>query len=419
MLKTVERWLGGFNLPVPDAYFHIFSATVSFLVLAVSIVCFHLILKRLFIPLIVKMVQKTEFKWDDSLLESGLLVRIFQFVPLVLLYKTVPILFVEFSWVAYFQQFLELWLVLQGALVVNSTLNAVLIFSRAKTIYKSIALKSYIQVLRLIVFSIAGIIMVSVLIGKSPLVLLSGIGALSAVLLLVFKDSILGFVASLQLTFNKLVETGDWIEVPEYGADGNVVDVSLNTIKVQNWDKTITTIPTYSLISGSFKNWKGMEDSGGRRIKRSINLDMNSVRFVDDALLEKFKQFRLLKLWLHDKLSEIRLYNNDHDIDEPILNGRHLTNLGVFRAYLELYLQQHPDIHEDMTFLVRHLAPNGQGIPVEFYVFSKNQNWADYEAIQADIMDHILAILPQFGLRVFQEPSGYDMKILAISNAKK
>lgn len=412
MLTTVATWLALFNLPVPAAYFQVFAAMLTFLILALGVVVIHLVLKRLLIPVVFRLIKQTEFTWDDSLMDSGLVLRLFQFIPLVLIYEMVPAVFVGFKWVASFLTFIELWLLVQVALVANSVLNAVLLFSKSKEIYKSLALKSYIQLLRLGVFFVAAIVGVSMLIGKSPLVLLSGLGALSAVLLLVFRDSILGFTASLQLAFNNLVETGDWIEVPEYGADGTVIDVSLTTIKVQNWDKTITSIPTYSLVAGSFKNWKGMEKSGGRRIKRAVNIDMTSVRFLNETVLGRLQQIELLKPWLDKRQSEIDSYNSDKGLTGE-QNGRHLTNLGAFRAYLELYLQHKPEISDQMTFLVRHLQPTPHGLPVEFYVFSNKQNWAEYESIQADIMDHVLAILPQFGLRVFQEPTGYDMKFLA------
>jgi miniconductance mechanosensitive channel len=236
---------------------------------------------------------------------------------------------------------------------------------------------------------------------------------LAAVLLLVFRDTILGFVASIQLSANNMVKPGDWIEMPSHNADGTVLDISLNTVKVQNWDKTIATVPTYALVSESFRNWKGMEESGGRRIKRSINIDMNSVRFVDDELAEKFKKIHLLKAYVESREEEILKYNEENKIDGSILvNGRRMTNLGTFRKYVEEYLRKHPKIHNDMTFLVRQLQPDERGLPIEIYVFSNDQAWANYETIQADIFDHILAVIPEFELRVFQNPSGRDFQNL-------
>lgn len=242
---------------------------------------------------------------------------------------------------------------------------------------------------------------------------MSLLGGLTAVLLLVFKDMILGLVAGIQLSSNNMIARGDWIEMPNYGADGDVIDITLTTVMVQNWDKTITTIPTYALISDSFKNWKGMQESGGRRIKRAVNIDINSIRFVDDELLSKLRKVELLKDYLQDKLQEIDKYNQEHAVDTSLLiNGRKITNIGTFRAYLIAYLRRHPLINKEMTFLVRQLRPTECGLPIEVYVFSNDKVWANYEAIQADIFDHIFAVVPEFGLRVFQNPTGSDFQFL-------
>ncbi|MFW5886783.1 MAG: mechanosensitive ion channel family protein, partial [Bacteroidota bacterium] len=239
----------------------------------------------------------------------------------------------------------------------------------------------------------------------------AGMGALAAVLMLVFKDSILGLVAGIQISAYDMVRIGDWIEMPSHNADGDVIDISLNTVKVQNWDKTITTIPTYALVSESFYNWRGMQEAGGRRIKRNISIDMKSVKFCTKEMLEKFKKIQYLKSYIEDKEKELLEFNKKNNVDEYILvNGRRLTNIGVFRKYLEAYLRNHPHIHKNMTFLVRHLQPTDRGIPVEIYVFANDTVWANYEGIQADIFDHVLAVIPEFGLRVFQSPSGDDFQ---------
>jgi miniconductance mechanosensitive channel len=262
----------------------------------------------------------------------------------------------------------------------------------------------------LIACLIAGIFVLATLMGKSPVYFLSGIGAVTAIIILVFKDAILGFVAGIQISVNQMVRIGDWIEMPKAGADGDVIDVSLTTVKVRNWDKTITTIPTYSLISDSFKNWRGMFESGGRRIKRALFLDMQTVGFADEQLLEGWKGIRLLKPYLEEKLAEIAEENKQRGDDLGVLgNGRRLTNVGTFRAYCVAYLKAHPRIHKDMTFLVRQLQPTEHGLPLEIYVFTTDTRWAFYEGIQADVFDHLIAIVGQFGLRVFQAPSGYDV----------
>jgi miniconductance mechanosensitive channel len=243
------------------------------------------------------------------------------------------------------------------------------------------------------------------------------LGAVAAILLLVFKDTILGFVASIQLSANDMVRIGDWITMNSHNADGTVTEITLNTVKVQNWDKTISTIPTYALVSESFSNWRGMEESGGRRIKRHVNIDMRSVKFNTPEMNEKFKKIIYLKDYIEKRQMEIEQFNKENNIDSSItVNGRRMTNLGTFRKYLEMYLYYHPKIHNDLTFLVRQLQPYENGIPIEIYVFSNDQQWASYESIQADIFDHILAVIPEFELRVFQNPTGEDFKSLTGNN---
>jgi miniconductance mechanosensitive channel len=267
------------------------------------------------------------------------------------------------------------------------------------------------QLVQLIFVMIGILWAISIIFGVQVTRIFAGLGAVAAVLMLVFKDTILGFVAGIQLSANKMLKVGDWIEMPSHNADGTVLEVTLNTVKVQNWDKTITTIPTYALVSSPFMNWRGMEESGGRRIKRSIYLDMQSVRFCNPEMLDKFKKIHHLKEYIEQREAEIENYNHSNNIDETVLvNGRRMTNLGVFRKYVENYLMRHPSINKEMTFLVRHLQPTEKGIPLEIYVFSSEQRWAHYESIQADIFDHLLAVIPEFGLQVFQLPSGSDLR---------
>jgi miniconductance mechanosensitive channel len=256
---------------------------------------------------------------------------------------------------------------------------------------------------------------ISVLLERDPTVLLAGLGAMAAVLLLVFKDTILGFVASIQLSANEMVKIGDWIEMRSHGADGTVIDITLNTVKVQNWDKTISTIPTYALVAESFNNWKGMEESGGRRIKRAVSIDMGSIKFCDSAMLNRFERFDLIRDYVIQKEAEVIEFNKSRNIpDEDRISGRRQTNVGVFRKYLEVYLHQHPMINQEMTFLVRQLHPTTTGLPIEIYVFCKDKAWANYEAVQADIFDHIFAVIPEFELKVFQQPSGADFSKVLI-----
>ncbi|MHC5146084.1 MAG: mechanosensitive ion channel family protein, partial [Planctomycetota bacterium] len=282
---------------------------------------------------------------------------------------------------------------------------------------RRVPIRGFMQVVKIIAFIAGGIIILGMIVKRDPTNILAGFGAMTAVLMLIFKDAILGFVAGIQISANNMVHLGDWIEMPKYGADGDVTDISLTTVKVQNWDKTISTIPAYALISDSFKNWRGMSESAGRRIKRSINIDMNTVKFCNPMMLDKFRRIEHIAEYIDAKQAEIDDYNTEANIDNTeLVNGRRMTNVGTFRAYVIAYLKNHPKINRNMTFLVRQLKPTECGLPIEIYVFSSDKVWANYEAIQADIFDHILAVIPEFGLRVFQNPTGSDFSRLASSS---
>ena len=276
------------------------------------------------------------------------------------------------------------------------------------------ALRGYTDAGKIVVYILSAIFIISIFTGRSPWGILSVLGGLTAVTMLVFKDSILGFVASIQLNSMDLVRIGDWIEMPQYAADGDVIDMSIHSIRVQNWDKTITTIPTYALVANSFKNWRGMSKSGCRGIKRSLSIDLQSIQFCDDDMLAKYGRITLIKDSITAKQQEIIEYNRQHNFDKSLaVNGRNQTNVGIFRAYIIAYLKNNPQVSQEMTFLVRQLTPTDRGLPIEIYVFSKDQAWANYEAIQADIFDHLLAAVPEFDLRIFQSPSGYDFRCLS------
>lgn len=271
-------------------------------------------------------------------------------------------------------------------------------------------IKGYLQVLKIIIYAIAVLLMIATLLDRSPLILLSGLGALAAVLMLVFQDTILSLVASVQIGSSDIVRVGDWIEMPQLNADGDVIDIALHTVKIQNFDRTITTIPTKRFITDSFKNWRGMQDSGGRRIKRSINIDQTSVAFLSAEEKQRLAAIHVLGEYMNTKEKEIADWNQGlAEAAKQPANTRRITNLGTLRAYIERYLRNHPRIHQGMTLIVRHLAPGPQGLPIEIYCFTNTTNWVQYESIQADIFDHLLSILPEFGLRVFQQPSGSDM----------
>lgn len=310
----------------------------------------------------------------------------------------------------------QLWVMIYALLSFFSLLDVVFNLSQKFATASQLPLKGIFQGIKLVSAIIIGILVISLLIGQSPAILISGLGAMAAVLMLVFKDPILGLVAGIQLSANDMLKLGDWLEMPKYGADGAVIDIGLTTVKVRNWDNTITTIPTWSLVSDSFKNWSGMSASGGRRIKRSLNIDTTSIHFLDEREQQRLIQARLLKPYMDSRHQEISEWNQQNAADHSVLNLRKMTNIGTFRAYLQEYLRNHPRLRKDMTMMVRQLAPDANGLPIEIYCFTSTVVWAEYESIQADIFDHIFAVVDEFGLRIHQSPTGNDIRSLAAAN---
>ena len=366
------------------------------------------------------LIQKSRFSWDDVFLDASFF-RWLSYVLVALVayagIDLVPGIDPPESAYTIVRSIALSFMVIFGMLALGSLLTAGNTLYSRRAAAKSRPIKGYIQIGKIFLYSVGSIVAIATLFDKNPTTFLVGLGGMTAVLLLIFKDTILGLVASVQLTSNDMVQVGDWIEMPSVGADGDVIDVALHTVKVQNWDKTISTIPTHKLITDSFKNWRGMQASGGRRIKRSINLDMSTIRFLDEDDIERFGEFALLKDYIAGKRAELEDYNREHDSEESaIVNARRLTNVGTFRAYTINYLRSHPMVNRGMTFLVRQLQPTENGLPLEIYIFTSTTNWNAYEAIQADLFDHLLAILPEFGLRVFQRPSGGDFALLAEGN---
>lgn len=391
----------------------------------------HFLTRQTVVQIVHRIALRSKISWDDMFVKRKVFSNLAHLVPAFILYHAAdfsyPIINQElpelseatismlakdyyFSLAGFLTKTAQIYFVIIFILVLNSLLNASLDIYNTTPYSTTRPIKGYLQLFKILVFSLSGILIISILLERDPTVLLAGIGAMGAVLLLIFKDSILGFVASIQLSGNNMVKIGDWVEMRSRGADGTVIDITLNTVKVQNWDRTISTIPTYSMVSESFINWKGMEESGGRRIKRSINIDMTSIKLCNSELMNRLKKFLLIRDYVTEKENEIQEYNKQKNIpNEDIISGRRQTNIGIFRKYLEVYLRQHPMVNNDMTFLVRHLQPTEKGLPIEIYVFCKDKAWARYESIQADIFDHVLAVIPEFDLRVFQEPSGNDI----------
>ena len=368
--------------------------------------------RKTILGIIERIIRKTKNTWDDVLIEQNVFKHVAHIVPALLIGVLASVLYEGHpDWIVALEKISEIYLTVAFILTIVAFFKAFQFYLESRPFLKGKPLDSYMQLIRLIVYILGGIYIISVLIDKSPMGIFSALGAMSVVLMLVFKDTILGFVGSIQIAANDMVKIGDWVEFPKFGADGDVIEIKLQTVKVQNWDKTITTIPTYSFVSDAFKNWRGMSESGGRRIKRSINIDMNSVKFCDEKLLSSLKNIDLLKSYFDKKDHEIEDHNTGKSHSHSA-NIRKLTNLGSFRAYLEHFLDDHPFITKDMTFLVRQLPPNEKGLPIEIYVFSSEQRWAYYEAIQADIFDHVIAVLPEFDLKIFQNPTGADFNNL-------
>ena len=412
----IERWINWYNELLTGTGLSdgmvVFIENVSIVIItAILAILADFIVKRIIISFIARLAKRSKNEWDDVFIKRKVFNRLAHLAPALIIYSALQYIFDATGVVTFLENLTQTYMIVLVLLMIDSVLNALHEIYSMLPISKGRNIKGFIQVVKIIFYFVAIILIISIFSGEPPRALMAGLGAMAAVLMLVFKDTILGFVASIQLSANKMVNVGDWISMPKYNADGDVIDISLNTVKVQNWDKTIATIPTYALVSESFNNWKGMELSGGRRIKRSINIDMSSVTFLDSTQIEKLRKFHLLKEYIGYKEKEIAEFNKSLLMEEgTVTNGRKMTNLGTFRRYLEEYLQHHPKISKEMTFLVRHLQPTDKGLPVEIYVFSKDQAWANYEAIQADIFDHILAILPEFELRVFQNPTGIDFQ---------
>jgi miniconductance mechanosensitive channel len=394
---------------------------VGLLMLVGAAIVAAFITKQLWLVLVRALVTRTHATWEDALVQQKVFGKLGQIVPAMLLYKGILLVPDTPDWLdTVVQNVAAAWIVLAIAMAVNRSLAAFNIIYETKPIARERPIKGFIQLGQIAVWVISIILIIAALLDESPVIMLSGLGALTAVGMIVFQDTLLSLVASIQLTGQQIIRVDDWLEMPDYNADGNVTDVALYNVTVQNWDKTITTIPTNKLVNGAFKNWRGMTEAGGRRIKRSINIDINSVRLLTDAELERFSDFALLKDYIAAKEKDLQAYNAALDSPgEGGVNLRRLTNIGTFRAYVYSYLQNHPKIHTDMTLIVRQLQSASEGVPIEVYCFCNDTNWFNYEGIQSDIFDHLFAIAPEFGLQVYQSPAGTDFRQLTASNAAK
>jgi len=380
-------------------------ASLAVMVLAVLA---NIITKYLIVAGITRLIEKSSSTRDDVLVRRKVFRRLSHLAPALVVYLLAPMVLGDYPNISRFVIVLsQIYMAATVVLFVDALFNAGLEIYQTYPISKTFPIKSFIQVAKLLLYFLGFITVLSLVLGQSPLAFFAGFGALTAVLMLVFKDPILGFVAGVQLSANRMVALGDWIEMPKFGVDGDIIEIALTTVKIRNFDKTITTIPTQALINESFKNWRGMEETGGRRIKRSIYIDVASIKFCDDDMAQRFSKIQFISDYLAEKNQELAKFNEAANVDaSALVNGRRLTNVGTFRAYIEAYLRAHPQISQKLTFLVRQLQPTENGLPIEIYIFTTETDWLIYEAIQADIFDHILAAAPEFDLRIFQNPTG-------------
>ena len=417
MEPVVDEWMYGvlrelgFSVETADVWDR--WVVLGFIV-AIAFVS-DFVCRQLLLRVVKRIVARTKATWDDILFEDRVLRRLCHIVPPVLIYFLLPLAFPpESGMVAFVLKLLLIYVIAVVLRFVNAFLKALHDVADQKEELQGKPLKGLMQTGQVIAFFVCIILIISILIDKSPARLLAGLGASAAILMLVFKDSIMGLVSGIQLTANDMLHVGDWISMSKYGVNGRVTEVTLNTVKVRNWDNTIVTVPPYLLISDSFQNWRPMQDSGGRRVMRSVNIDMNSVRFCTPEMLDRFRKIRLLKDYIDETERLIAESNEQAGVEndpEPV-NGLHQTNLGVFRAYLERYLRSLAGINQEMMLMVRQLQQTEKGLPVELYFFSKVTEWTVYEKVQADVFDHVLAVIPEFGLRVFQNPAGSDVRDL-------
>lgn len=408
MIKFIQQWVS--KIPGIEGYEMLTTSAVAIIAIClIASISFYLV-KHGLIRLINKLISKTKSNLDDILIKHNVFSRIAYLVPAYLVHKLTPEALIAYPWLSkIILTVVAIYIVIIVALIVDSIINSLLEIYHSFSISRRVPIKSFAQVAKLITYLFAIIVIASLIIGESPLNLFAGLGAMTAVLMLVFKDPILGFVAGLQLSSNRMVAIGDWVDIPQHEASGDVLEIALTTVKVRNFDNTITTVPTQSLINDSFKNWRGMAESQGRRIKRSIFIDVNSIEFCSDEALNRYSKIDYIKEYIEAKKSDVQAHNEQSGTHaESRANGRRLTNIGTFRAYVLAYLKHHPDINQRLTILARQLAPTDSGLPIEIYAFSADKNWSNYETIQADIFDHLFAVINEFDLRVFQKPSGVD-----------
>lgn len=413
LMENFQNWIESLlqNAGIADGWLpYVKVVILSFTLILLSYLAL-LVAKRIIVKLLHSLFVRSTIKWDDILIQHKIFDRLAHIVPALIIKGLAPVVFADFEQLLPFVlKITDIYIIVIIVMVIMSFFRSMEFFLSSSPVFKDKPLASYFQLGRIIIYIAAGILLLSILMGRSPVYFLSAFGAMTAIILLIFKDTILGLVASIQMSANDMVRVGDWVEMPKYNADGDVIAMNLNTVKIRNWDKTITTVPTFYFISDSFKNWRGMQESGGRRIKRSIYVNLRSIKFVDPDMRERFKRFKLIKEYVEQRQEEIERYNKENAVDtSELINGRRMTNIGVFRRYATEFLKNHKGIKQDMTQMVRQLAPDNHGLPIEIYCFTATIAWTEYEGIQADVFDHLLAAASHFDLEVFQDPSGHDI----------
>lgn len=413
MLKFTEKIFGWcydlfMKLDFNETFASYLSLAINIVILSGIVYVMYLIFRFFLVTIMAIVAKRTHTKFDDLLVSNETAKYISHLIPLIYIYKTVPIILENFtSWETIFARLVAVYIVLLVLWIIHSILKAIRDHLKSKAEYSDKPIDSYVQVIMIMLWILGVVVIVAKIFDIGTDTLVKTLGAISAVIILIFRDTILGFVASVQVSINDMIRIGDWITMDKFGADGDVIEINLATVKVRNFDNTTTTIPTYSLISDSFRNWRGMINSDGRRIKRHILIKTNSIRFIREEELDNFKQIQLISNYIEKKQSDIRRHNELHEVDKTLsINGRNMTNLGLFRKYLTRYLENYPGLNKDMTLLCRHLQPTAQGIPLEVYAFSNDKRFANYEYIMSDIFDHILASVVYFDLEIFEMPSG-------------
>lgn len=412
-VREISNYLANYFIDkgVNEDLAHFINLLINIVIVFILWYVIHYVTKSILLTAFQKFTNRTKTTFDDYLVQSNFPRYVSNVLPLLLLILTIPIIFVDYpDLLKIFETLVDIYIVILLVLIARSLLRTTTNYLKRHESYRDKPIESYTQILMIVFWSIGFVYIFAELTNKSVQGFLISLGAASAIILLIFKDTILGFIASIQVSVNDIVRIGDWITFSKYGADGFVTEINLATVRVQNWDNTYTTIPTYNLIADSFHNWRGMQESPGRRIKRSLFIKQNSIRYINDEDIEKFAEYDLIAPYIKERQQEINEYNKNKGINKKyLINGRHQTNLGVFRNYALNYLKSHPEINQEMTMMVRHLAPTTQGIPLEVYCFSKDKRWEFYESITADIFDHLIAAIPYFDLQLFESPSGDDI----------